>query len=76
MSPAKELLEEPLPGCWAALCSIRRNNPVPNSAPTSSRSNMPIGTRMDYRCRGKDGRASVGREGSPKHLIYVNKIVR
>jgi len=36
---------QPLPGCWATSCGFRRNNPVPNPAPTSSSSNMPIGIR-------------------------------
>jgi len=41
-APDKVQLEEPLPGCWATFSSIRRKTPVPNPAPTSSRSNMPI----------------------------------
>jgi len=36
---------QPLPGCWATSCSIRRNNPIPSPAPSSSRSNKAIETR-------------------------------
>jgi len=30
-------------------------------------------SELDCRWRGKDGEASVGREGSSKLLIYINK---
>jgi len=51
--PAKVQLNDPLPGCWATSCSIRRKNTVPNPAPNSF-------------CRGKNYDASVGRERSLK----------
>jgi len=33
-------------------------------------------SELDYRWRGKDGQASVGREGSFELLIYINKNIR
>jgi len=33
-------------------------------------------SELDYRWRGKDSEASVGREGSLKLLIYINKNIR
>ncbi|XP_037731536.1 uncharacterized protein LOC119562421 [Drosophila subpulchrella] len=57
--------------CWSTSCTIRRNNPVPNPAPTAYWE-----SELDCRWRGKDGKASVGREGSFILLIYRNKSIR
>nr|XP_036673653.1 uncharacterized protein LOC118877744 [Drosophila suzukii] len=63
-APVKGHLEKPLLECWSTSSSIRRDNPVQNPAPSSCR------------WRGKDGEASVGREGSFILLFYMNKNIR
>jgi len=63
---------QPLSEWWSTSCSIRRNHPVPNPAPTSSTSNIPIGTRSWT----ADVEVSAGREGSFIFLKYMNKNIR
>jgi len=43
LRPSWRSHNQPLPGCWATTCNIRKNNTVPNPTFTSSRSNMPFG---------------------------------
>jgi len=67
---------QPLPGCWATSCSISGSIPFPFRLPLSQGPICLLGLGAGLRWLGKDGEASMGREGSFNLLIYLNKNIR
>jgi len=76
MTPAKGQLEEPSPTIASMLGDFPQYQRKPRSQSNSQFLKVQYGywdSELDYRWRGKIGKASVGREGSFKQLIYINK---
>jgi len=67
---------QPLPGCWTTSCSISGSTPFPIRLPLRQGPICLLRLEVGLRWSGKDGEASVGREGSFKLLIYINKNIR